>query len=75
MHTRLNIIIKFIYWQLFILYIITFSMYENLHKAYVKHLNYALYYQQLHLKYGLTWQGIGYKLPEDDTTMSKHVGV
>ena len=50
-------------------------MYESLHKAYVKHLNYALYYQQLHLKYGLTWQGIGYKLPEDDTTMSKHVGV
>ena len=26
-------------------------VYENLHKACVKHLNYKLYYQQLHLKY------------------------
>ena len=25
--------------------------YENLHKAYMKHLNHKLCYQQLHLKY------------------------
>jgi len=46
-----------------------------LHKAYVKHLNYKLYYQQLHLKYCVTWHGIDYKLPADDTIVSKHVGV
>jgi hypothetical protein len=41
----------------------------------VKHLNYKLYYQQLLLKYLVTWKGIDYKLPEDDTIVSKHVGV
>jgi len=24
---------------------------------------------------GVTWQGIDYRLPEDDTTVSKHVAV
>ena len=41
----------------------------------VKHLNYKLYYQQMHLKYLCNLQGIEYKLPEDDTIVSKHVGV
>jgi hypothetical protein len=40
-----------------------------------EYLNYKLYYQQLHLKYCVTWQDIDYKLPEDDTIVSKHVGV
>jgi len=46
-----------------------------LNKAYVKHLNCKLYYQQLHLNTCVTWQGIDYNLPEDDTIVSKHVGV
>jgi len=29
----------------------------------------------LHLMYMVTWQGIDYKLPEDDKLVSKHVGV
>ena len=33
------------------------------------------HYQQLHLKSCVTWQGIYYKLPADDTIVSKHVGV
>jgi len=48
---------------------------ENLHKTYMKHLNFKLYYQQLHFKSCGTWKGIDYKLPEDDTIVSKHVGV
>jgi hypothetical protein len=45
------------------------------YKTYIKHLNSKLYYQQLHLKYCVTWQGIDYKLPEDDTIGSTHVAV
>jgi len=45
-----------------------------LHKTNVKHHNCKLYYQQLHFKC-VTWQGIEYKLPEDDTIVSKQVGV
>jgi len=30
--------------------------------------------QQLRLKSCVTWQGTHYKLPEDDTIVSKHVG-
>jgi len=41
----------------------------------VKHLNCELYYQHLHLKHCVTWQGIDYKLPETDTIVSKHVGM
>jgi len=37
----------------------------------VKHLNCKVYYQELHLKYCVTWQSIDYKLPEDDTIVSK----
>jgi hypothetical protein len=42
--------------------------------TYVKHPNCKMYYQQLHLKY-VTWQHIDYKLPEDDTIVSKRVVV
>ena len=34
-----------------------------------------IYYQQLHLKYLCNLQGINYELPDDDTIVSKHVGV
>jgi len=37
--------------------------------------NYKLYYQQGIWNTCVTWQGIDYKLPEDDTTVSKQVGV
>ena len=33
-----------------------------------------LYYQQLHLKYCVTWQVTDYELPEHDTIVSKRVG-
>ena len=38
----------------------------------LKHLNCKLYYQKLHLKNCVTWQGIDYKLSEDDKIVSKH---
>jgi len=44
-------------------------------KTYVKRLNCKLYYQQLHLKYLCNLARYCYKLPEDDTIVSKHVGM
>jgi len=44
------------------------------HKTYVKYLSFKLYYQQLHWHTCVTLQVTNYKLPEDDTTVSKHVG-
>jgi hypothetical protein len=46
---------------------------EIANKTYVKHRNCKLYYQQLHLKYLCNLAR--YKLPEDDTIVSEHVGV
>jgi len=37
--------------------------------------NYKLYYQQLHLKYLCNLERYDNKLPEDDTPVSKHLGV
>jgi hypothetical protein len=40
---------------------------ENLHKSYVKHLNYKLYYPQLHLKHLCNLAGIDHKPTDGDT--------
>jgi len=47
---------------------------KKLHKTYVKYL-FKLYYQELHLISCRPWKGIDFKFPDDDTIVSKHVGV
>jgi hypothetical protein len=44
-----------------------------LHKTYVKYLNFKLY--DCFLNICVTWQGTNYKLPENDTIVSKHIVV
>jgi len=51
-----------------------YGAYEKLHKTYVKHLNCKLYYEELR-NTCVTWHGIDPKLPEDDTIVSKRVGL
>jgi len=43
---------------------------DNLHKTYVKYLNFKLYYHTC-----VTWQVTNCRLPEDQTVVSKHLGV